>query len=344
MASTTKVAATTKPTTTNFVDAKHRRRWLIGLIGLIVVAVGLTIATIVYGNPMPFGTEGFWKISQSRVVSVVVIAVVALSHSFSTVAFHTVTSNRIVTPSILGFEALYGLINTAAVFIFGAVGAGLTRGIVSYFFQVIVMVAFATLLYSWLLGTKFTNIHTMLLVGVVMGAGLASLTTFMQRMLDPNEFDILTARLMGNISNASTQYLPYAIPIVLIVGIWLWLNSRRLDTLSLGAAVSTNLGLNHRKELIKVLIAVSILMAMTTSLVGPMTFLGFLVATMAYSIADTFSHRAIFPVAFLLGYVLLTGAYFVLRHIFYAQGAVTVIVELIGGLVFLIVIMRKGRL
>ena len=83
---------------------------------------------------------------------------------------------------------------------------------------------------------------------------------------------------------------------------------------------------------------------MTTSLVGPMTFLGFLVATMAYSIADTYSHKAVFPLAFLLGYVLLTGAYFVLRHIFYAQGAVTIIVELIGGLVFLIVIMRKGRL
>lgn len=336
--------ATKAITTSNFIDAKHRRRWLVSLIVLIVAAIALTIGTIVYGNPMPLGTEGFWKIAESRVTSVLVIAVVALAHSFATVAFHTVTANRIVTPSILGFEALYGLINTGAVFIFGAAGAAMTRGIVSYFFQVIVMVAFATLLYSWLLGSKFTNVHTMLLVGVVMGAGLASLTTFMQRMLDPNEFDILTARLMGNISNASTEYLPYAVPIVAIVGVWLWLNSRRLDTLSLGSAVATNLGLNHRHELIKVLIAVSILMAMTTSLVGPMTFLGFLVATMAYSIADTYSHRAVFPIAFLLGYVLLTGAYFVLRHIFYAQGAVTIIVELIGGLVFLIVIMRKGRL
>ena len=331
-------------TTSNFVDTQHRRRWWVSLIVLIVAAIALTIGTIVYGNPMPFGSDGFWKIAESRVTSVLVIAVVALAHSFATVAFHTVTANRIVTPSILGFEALYGLINTAAVFIFGAAGAAMTRGIVSYFFQVIVMVAFATLLYSWLLGSKFANVHTMLLVGVVMGAGLASLTTFMQRMLDPNEFDILTARLMGNISNASTEYLPYAIPIVVIVGIWLWSNARRLDTLSLGSAVSTNLGLNHRHELIKVLVAVSILMAMTTSLVGPMTFFGFLVATMAYSIADTYSHRAVFPVAFLLGYVLLTGAYFVLRHIFYAQGAVTIIVELIGGLVFLIVIMRKGRL
>lgn len=330
--------------TTNFVDAKHRTKWLIALIGLIAAAVFFTVATVVYDNPMPVGSDGFWKIAQSRVESVVVIAVVALAHSFATVAFHTVTANRIVTPSILGFEALYGLINTAAVFFFGAIGATLTRGIVSYIFQVVVMVAFATLLYTWLLGNKFTNVHTMLLVGVVLGAGLASLTTFMQRMLDPNEFDILTARLMGNISNASTEYLPYAIPVVVLTGLWLWFNARRLDTLSLGSAISTSLGLKHRTELIKVLIAVSILMAMTTSLVGPMTFLGFLVATMAYSIADTYSHRAIFPLAFLLGYVLLTGAYFVLRHIFYAQGAVTIIVELIGGLVFLIVIMRKGRL
>lgn len=341
MASSTTVKTVT---TSNFVDAKHRRRWLVSLILLIVAAIALTVGTVVYGNPMPFGTDGFWKIAESRITSVIVIAVVALSHSFATVAFHTVTSNRIVTPSILGFEALYGLINTGAVFIFGAAGAAMTRGIVSYLFQVVVMVAFATLLYSWLLGSKFTNVHTMLLVGVVMGAGLASLTTFMQRMLDPNEFDILTARLMGNISNASTQYLPYAVPIVVIVAVILWLHSGRLDTLSLGSAVATNLGLNHRRELIKVLVAVSILMAMTTSLVGPMTFLGFLVATLAYSIADTYSHRAVFPLAFLIGYVLLTGAYFVLRHIFYAQGAVTIIVELIGGLVFLIVIMRKGRL
>src|SRR5699024_1946151 len=124
--------------------------------------------------------------------------------------------------------------------------------------QVIVMVAFATLLYSWLLSSKFTNVHTMLLVGVVMGAGLASLTTFMQRMLDPNEFDILTARLMGNISNANTQYLPYAIPIVAAVVCWLIFHSRRLDALSLGSAVSTSLGLDHRRGTIKVLVAVSI--------------------------------------------------------------------------------------
>ena len=184
----------------------------------------------------------------------------------------------------------------------------------------------------------------MLLVGVVIGGGLGSLSTFMQRMLTPSEFDVLTARFFGNIGNARTEYLPYVIPIVLIVGTVLWLRASRLNVVALGKNTANNLGLNHKRELMVILGLVSVLMAMTTSLVGPMTFLGFLVATLAYTLADTYSHRMLFPMAALIGYVVLTGAYFVMRHIFYAQGAVTIIVELVGGLVFLFFILRKGRL
>jgi iron complex transport system permease protein len=46
----------------------------------------------------------------------------------------------------------------------------------------------------------------------------------------------------------------------------------------------------------------------------------------------------------LTGFVVLAGAYFVMNHVFYAQGVVSIIIELIGGSVFLVVIMRKGRL
>ena len=85
-------------------------------------------------------------------------------------------------------------------------------------------------------------------------------------------------------------------------------------------------------------------MAISTALVGPMTFLGFLVATLAYQFADTYDHRYIFPMATLIGFVVLTGSYFVMNHIFYAQGIVSIIIELVGGLVFLAVILRKGTL
>ncbi|AZN31075.1 enterochelin ABC transporter permease [Flaviflexus salsibiostraticola] len=308
------------------------------------MALALAFAVLTYDNGMPFGSEGYWRIVSMRADSLIVMVVVAACQAFATVSFQTVTANRIITPSIMGFESLYIAIQTAVVFVFGAAGVTMVAGTGQFVLQVLLMVGFAGALYGWLLSGRFGNMHIMLLVGVVIGGGLGALSTFMQRLLDPNEFDVLTARLFGNLSNADTDNLPLVIPTVIVVSTILWFRARRLNVLALGRDVCSNLGMNHRRETMIILLLVSILMAMTTSLVGPMTFLGFLIATLAYSLTDTYDHRLIYPVAFLLGFVVLSGAYFILRNFFYAGGAVTVIIELIGGLVFLVVIMRKGRL
>ena len=122
------------------------------------------------------------------------------------------------------------------------------------------------------------------------------------------------------------------------------LSAKRLNVISLGKDITQNLGLDHRAEVMRTLFFVSILMAVSTALVGPMTFLGFLVATLAYQFADSYDHRYIFPISALLGFVVLSGAYFIMKHVFYAQGVVSIIIELVGGSVFLYVILRKGRL
>ena len=124
----------------------------------------------------------------------------------------------------------------------------------------------------------------------------------------------------------------------------LYVHSRTLNVMAMGRDVATNLGMDHRRELLLTLFWVSILMAVSTSLIGPMTFLGFLVAILAYQFADTHDHRYVFPMAALIGFAVLSGAYFVLKNVFYAEGAVSIIIELVGGSVFLFVILRRGRL
>ena len=327
-----------------FVTAADRRRYAVVVAVLAAVAVLSTAGVLLWGNEAEPGSRAFWMIARMRVESLGVIGIVALCHSFATVSFHTVTGNRIITPSIMGFEALYTAVSTVAVYVLGAAGVAVLTGVGPFLAQAALMVALATALYSWLLSRPYGSVHLMLLVGVVLGGGLAALSTFMQRLLDPNSFDLLSARLFGNISNARTEYVAIAAPIAVVVCALLWLRSRRLNTVALGADAATNLGLHHRRELMVTLLLVSVLMAMTTALVGPMTFLGFLVATLAYSLVDTHDHRFILPVAALAGYAVLTSAYFVLRHVFYAGGAVTVVIELIGGITFLVVVMRKGRL
>ncbi|MBR8745274.1 iron chelate uptake ABC transporter family permease subunit [Nocardiopsis sp. MG754419] len=323
---------------------RARLRYRIIVTVLSVLAVGFAFGLLAWDNPMPVGSDGFWRIAEMRATNVVVMAVVAICQAIATVSFQTVTGNRIITPSIMGFEALYVAIQTTAVYVVGVAGILAIQGVGQFLVQITLMVGLAMLLYGRLLSGRYGNMQVMLLIGIIVGGGLASVSTFMQRLLTPSEFDVLAARLFGNVANADASYLPVAVPLCLVAATLLVLGSRRLNLVALGRDASVGLGLDHRRETMRVLFLVSILMAVSTALVGPMTFLGFLVATLAYQFADTHDHRYVFPVAALTCFVVLSGAYFVMRNIFYANGVVSIIIELVGGLVFLFVILRKGRL
>lgn len=327
-----------------FTTRRDARRHLLILAGLLLAAVLCALGLLAWDNPMPLGSTGFWLIAELRATNVVVMAVVAWCQAIATVSFQTVTNNRIITPSIMGFESLYTAVQTTTIYLLGATGLVAFRGTGQFVLQVALMVGLSLLLYGWLLSGRYGNLQVMLLVGIVIGGGLGSVSTFMQRLLTPSEFDLLSARLFGSVTNADPADLPFAIPLCLIAGVMLMLKSQRLNVLALGREPSINLGLNHRGETMKVLFWVSILMAVSTALVGPMTFLGFLVATLAYQFAGTHDHRHIFPVALSTGFVVLAGAYFVMNNIFRAQGVVSIIIELVGGSIFLVVILRKGRL
>ncbi|MFV0526170.1 MAG: iron chelate uptake ABC transporter family permease subunit [Acidimicrobiales bacterium] len=311
---------------------------------LTALSIGCGLGYLALGNPMPFGTDGFWRIAELRTVGIVVMAVVAFSQAMATVSFQTVTNNRIITPSVLGFEALYIVIQTGAVYLFGTSGLIALQGRLQFVLQVLVMVALSVVLYGSLLTGRYANLQVMLLIGIVIGVGLTSISTFMRRLLAPSEFDVLAARMFGSVANADKEHLPVAVPLALAAGVGLWWRSRRLNALSLGPDTAANLGVNARRELVVVLVLVSVLTAVSTALVGPMTFLGFLVATLAYQFADTYDHRLIFPVAVLTGFVVLSGAYLLMTKVFYAQGLVSIIIEFVGGGVFLVLILKKGRL
>lgn len=324
--------------------AGSRRRCLIVLAVLVALAVGSGFALLAWENPMPVGSPGFWRIAKLRATSVVVMAVVAVAQAVATVSFQTMTNNRILTPSIMGFESLYRVVQTSTVYLFGVAGLVAIQGLWQFGLQIAVMVALAMALYGWLLSGRYGNLQIMLLIGIVIGGGLGAIATFMQRLLTPSEFDVLAARLFGNVSNADPAMLPLVIPLCVAASALLWMRSRRLNVMALGSDAARSLGLDHRREQFIVLFLVAVLMATSTALVGPMTFLGFLVATLAYQFADTHDHRLVFPVAVLTAFTILAGAYFVMKNVFYAQGMVSILIELVGGVVFLLVILRKGRL
>jgi iron complex transport system permease protein len=327
-----------------FRSRKEERRYWILLITLFVLGSLATYGLLVYNNPVPIGSPSFMPVVKRRLTAITAMIIAAVCQSLATVAFQSSTNNRIITPSLLGFEALYSTIHTSTMFFFGAGVFINFSGVGPFLFQVAVMVLMCLILYGWLLSGKYGNLQLMLLVGIIIGTGLKSVSSFMRRLLAPSEFDVLQARLFGSVNNADAQYFPVAIPIVIIAAVLIFAHSKKLNVLSLGKSASTSLGVHHKLGVIYTLILVSVLMSISTSLVGPLTFYGFLVATMTYQAAPTYDHRYVFPMALAIGFLVLTGSYFFMYHIFRAQGVVSIIIELFGGITFLVVMLRKGTL
>lgn len=327
-----------------FRTKKEEKRYWILLISLVILGCLASYGLLVYNNPVPIDSPSFIPVARRRLVALVAMLIAAVCHSLATVAFQSSTNNRIITPSLLGFEALYSTINTSTMFFFGAGTFIQFRGTGPFLFQVAVMILLCLILYGWLLSGKYGNLQLMLLVGVIIGTGLRSVSSFMRRILAPSEFDVLQARLFGSVTNADSEYYPIAIPIVIIAAILLLAFSKKLNVLSLGKGPSTSLGVNHKRGVIYTLVLVSVLMAISTALVGPLTFYGFLVATLTYQAAQTYDHRYVFPMALAIGFLVITGAYFFMYHVFRAQGVVSIIIEMFGGITFLVVMLRKGAL
>ena len=231
----------TRPTrrTGAFVSPAARRRWWIIFSVVCAIALLACIGLLTWKNPAQFGTPVFWRLARRRAFAILAIALVAVCQGMATVAFQTVANNRIITPSILGFESLYRAIHTSTIFFLGVAGLNASATVSNFVGQLALMIALTLALYSWLLTSQRASMHAMLLIGVMLGAGLGSISTFMQRLLTPSEFDVLTARLFGSIANAQKEYYPIAVPLVAVAALALLLMNTRLSVLSLGRETAT---------------------------------------------------------------------------------------------------------
>ncbi|WP_234985801.1 iron chelate uptake ABC transporter family permease subunit [Demequina sp. NBRC 110051] len=307
----------------------------IGMLGAVVVALAATyLFTDIPGS--------FTFALRVRSLTIAAMAVVAVAVGVSTVVFHTITGNRILTPSIMGFDAFYMLISTVIVFVAGGVTFLRTDPLTLWVVQVLVMVAFSTLLFTWLFGGKRRSLHLMLLVGIVLGTFFRSLTEWMQRMLDPLDFQILTDTAFASLTRPDPTLL--AATAVIVAGGCAAIVPlvRTLDVLSLGESAAVGLGVNHRRVVMALFIIVSVMVAASTALVGPILFFGLIVANLAYSYAGTFRHRWALPAAALLGAVFLLAGQLILEQVFSFGASLSIVIEFAGGLFFLVLVLRKG--
>ncbi len=308
------------------------------LAALIVLAV-ITVAAF-----MLIGANGKWAfVLPFRGVKLATMLLVAFAIAVSSVLFQTITHNRILTPAIMGFDSLYIFIQATVVFCFGLYSMGQWPAGAIFLFEVVVMTTFACLLFHWLFSGAMHSLHLMMLVGIVCGLLFRSLSSFMIRVIDPNEFLVLQDRMFASFNTVRTDLLLIATITVFVASLIGWQLRRTYDVLALGRDTAINLGVAYRKVVLQTLMLIAILVSVSTALVGPVTFFGLLVSNLAYMFMKTDRHNIIVPAAVLFAVILLVGGQTILERILGLNTAVSVVIEFVGGLMFIALVVKKVR-
>ncbi len=290
---------------------------------------------------MTLNARGRWDfILPFRGMKVVSMVLAAYAVAVSTVLFQTVGHNRILTPAIMGFDSLYILLQTSLVFSLGSARLTALDPRLLFGLEVVTMVLFAVLLYRWLFSGTSRSLHLLVLVGIVFGLLFRSLASFMQRIIDPNEFSILQDRLFANFNSVESDLLLVSFGMVAVASLAAWQLVPVYDVLALGRDAAINLGLDYGRAVTTVLVLVAVLVSVSTALVGPVTFFGLLVANLAYQVAGTHKHRFILPVAALLAVICLVGGQLILERVFAFDTALSIVIEFLGGILFLVLLIR----
>jgi iron complex transport system permease protein len=313
-------------------------RWSRPTIVLAILAALALISIVCF---MTLGARGSWSfIIPFRGRKLIGLLLVAYSVAVSTVLFQTVTNNRILTPSIMGFDALYILLQTSIVFFLGPQMLALMNPYMQFSVELVLMIGFSWLLFQWLFLNEGRSLHLLVLVGIVFGIFFRSLSSFMQRMLDPNAFQVLQDSFFASFSTIDTTLLGVSMGIISVVTLVLWRMGHTFDVLSLGRDTAINLGVEYKRSVVIILVMVSVLVSVSTALVGPITFFGLLVASLAHGLVGTSKHKLILPAAVLLGVIALVGGQTLFERVVEFDTALSIIVEFLGGLVFIILILR----
>ncbi len=184
------------------------------IIILTIVAVTLMGLFLSIG----VNSANYQYVMYRRIPKIIAMILTGSAIGFSSLIFQTVTNNRILTPSILGLDSLYVLLQTTIVFLLGSSSVFITNGNINFIITIVVTIAFSALLYKFVFRKGTKNIFTILLIGVICGTLFESLTNFMQVLIDPTEFLAVQDKMMASFNNVNTDIL-FLSSIVIIISI-----------------------------------------------------------------------------------------------------------------------------
>lgn len=278
-----------------------------------------------------------------RTPKVIVMLITAFAIGSASIVFQSIINNTIVTPCLLGMNSLYSLIHTVVVFFAGTGSVLAMNANASFAVDLVLMGIVATVIYSYLFKKTKHNILYVLLIGTVLTSFFSSIQSSLTRIMDPNDYDSLLATLVASFSNINSEIIIFSVIVLAILIFVLRKELMLLDVLTLGKDQAINLGVDYDACIRKLLLGVTLCIAIATAMVGPISFLGLIIANLSRQLLRTYRHTQLIIGASLFGMITLVFGQMLVEQVFVYTIPISVFITTGGGIYFLYLLLRKGK-
>lgn len=307
----------------------------------IIILIIATICMAAFYLLVGLDFEIFQYQFQSRLRKLILILIVGGAIGASVVIFQAITTNRLLTPSIMGLDSVYLFVKVLPVFLVGTQAAVVTNVYLNFFVTLIAMVLFSLLLFEGMFKLGHFSVYFILLVGVILGTFFRSITSFIQLIMDPESFLAVQSAMFASFEASNSRLVLVSTCLLLVLIIITVIMRPYLDVLLLGRAQAINLGVSYETVTRLLLILVALLVSISTALVGPVTFLGLLTVNLAHELMKTCEHKYILPATILISWISLFMAQWVVENLFEATTEFSLIIDLIGGSYFIYLLVKR---
>lgn len=278
-----------------------------------------------------------------RTPKLVVMLITAFAIGGASIVFQSVINNTIVTPCLLGMNSLYTLIHTAVVFVAGSGSILAANANCSFAVDLVLMGVVATVVYSFLFKKTKHNVLYVLLIGTVLSSFFSSIQSTLTRVMDPNEYDNLLATLVASFSNINSEIIVISLIVLAAIIFMLRKELALLDVITLGKDQAINLGVDYDRCVRRLLLGVTLCIAVATAMVGPISFLGLIIANLSRQLLKTYRHAQLILGSALFGMIVLVGGQLLVEHAYSYTIPVSVFITVGGGVYFLYLLLTNRR-
>ena len=310
---------------------KNHLRLLILLLLVLLACAGYMTVGVHFENQKLFAYA-----MRIRTPKLIAMLITAFAIGSASIVFQSIINNTIVTPCLLGMDQLYSLIHTAVFFL--AVNANAAFAV-----DLAIMGAVATMIYSYLFQKTNHNVLYVLLIGTVLTSFFSSIQTTLTRVMDPNEYDTLLTDLVASFSNVNSAILVLSVVVLALVAFAFRKELALLDVLTLGKDQAINLGVDYDRCIRRLLLGVTLYIATATAMVGPLAFLGLIIANLSRQFLRTYRHSQLITGSVLFGMVVLIGGQLLVERVFVYSVPVSVFITVGGGVYFLYLLLTQRK-